>query len=280
MNLDHSTVAEANRRFYARIADLYDRTESCVADHAAQVALEADLDQVLSHLSQPAGSVRALDACGGSGNVALKLLNRGLDVTVADISRELLDILERKAAAVGRPAKTHCGEIAAFLESTDATFDLVVFSSALHHLQDIDRVLTLVFRRLRPGGLLFTLHDPTARRHQGRLTPFLLRAEYFAFKFFKQPGDVPAAALRKLRRAFGGRSGQSRLSDDNLGVVAEYHIRDGIDDLALVERLKQVGYQVVRHDRLHGARFALVQAVVSRIGQPTGFKLLLRKPNA
>jgi ubiquinone/menaquinone biosynthesis C-methylase UbiE len=280
LNLDHSTVAEANRRFYARIANLYDRTESCVADHAAQVALESDLDQVLSHLPSPASSLKALDACGGSGNVALKLLARGIDVTVADISRELLDILERKAASAGHRPRTHCGEIASFLTSTDAAFDLVVFSSALHHLQDIDRVLSLVFQRLRPGGLLFTLHDPTARAHQGRLTPFLLRAEYFAFKFFKQPGDVPAAALRKLRRAFGGRSGQSQLSDDNLGVVAEYHIRDGIDDLALVQRLRRVGYQVIRHDRLHGARFAVVQAIVSRVGQPTGFKLLLRKPHA
>lgn len=275
-------MAEANRRFYARIADLYDRTESCVADHAAQAALEADLDQVLAHLGQapPNAPLKALDACGGSGNVALKLLARGLDVTVADISRELLDILERKAAAAGHRAKTHCGEIAAFLESTDTAFDLVVFSSALHHLQDIDRVLTLVFRRLRPGGFLFTLHDPTARAQQGRLTPLLLRAEYFAFKLFKQPGDVPAAAWRKLRRALGGKSGEAQLSDENLGVVAEYHIRNGIDDLALVERLQRVGYQVVRHDRLHGARFALVQAIVSRLGQPTGFKLLLRKPNA
>src|SRR5690606_31758885 len=33
---DHATVAEANRRFYARIADLYDRTETCVTDRVAQ----------------------------------------------------------------------------------------------------------------------------------------------------------------------------------------------------------------------------------------------------
>src|SRR5690606_38454583 len=106
---DHATVAEANRRFYARIADLYDRTETCVTDRVAQDELEADLDRALALLDGPRSQLRALDACGGSGNVTLKLLARGLDVTVADISEELLSILRRKAAAAGSQPRIHCG---------------------------------------------------------------------------------------------------------------------------------------------------------------------------
>jgi len=278
VNPDHATVAEANRRFYARIADLYDRTESCVADPEAQAELEQDIDHLLRVLGRPASELHALDACAGSGNVALKLLARGFQVTVADISPELLRILAGKARALGREPGQHCGEIARFLETTDLRFDLVTFSSALHHLQDIDRVLRLVYQRLRPGGLLFTLHDPTSRASQGRLTPALLRLEYFTFKFLKQPLDVPAAAWRRLRRGFHRGQPGAELAEENLGVLAEYHIREGIDDLALVGRMQQAGYELVRHERMHGARFGPTRALVRWLGQPTGFKLLLRRP--
>lgn len=276
---DYSTVAEANRRFYARIADLYDRTESCVADPAAQDELESDLDRIIRHLGRPPAELKALDACGGSGNVALKLLARGLDVTVADISSDLLAIFHRKAATAGYQPRSHCGEIAEFLRQNPGSFDLIVFSSALHHLQDIDHVLGNAFNSLRPGGALFTLHDPTARSQQGRLTPWLLRLEYVAFKILCQPGDVPAAGWRRIKRTFR-REDRPQLAEENLGVLAEFHARDGIDDLALVDRLKAVGFQVVEHQRLHGARFALVRRVLTRVGQPTGFKLVLQRPGS
>src|SRR5262245_35588930 len=184
MSVDYATVAEANRRFYARVADLYDTTESCVIDPLAQRDLESDLGYLLGLLNRPAGEIRALDACGGSGNVSLKLLRRGGHVTVADISQQLLEVLKRKCEANGYAPEIHCGEIGKFLQETDRVFDLITFSSALHHLQDIESVLRLACRRLAPGGLLFTCHDPTSRaRHKG-LTRLALQMEYYAFKMF------------------------------------------------------------------------------------------------
>lgn len=195
-------MAEANRRFYVRIADLYSshRVVRRGSRRPGRARNRHQPGPVSPYLPSPASSLKALDACGGSGNVALKLLARGLDVT----SPIFPESSSTSSNAKRRRPATVPGRIAArSLRSSNPPTPRSTSSSssALHHLQDIDRVLTLVFQRLRPGGLLFTLHDPTARAHQGRLTPFLLRAEYFAFKFFKQPGDVPAAALRKLRRA-------------------------------------------------------------------------------
>ena len=74
-------IAEANRQFYSQIAPLYDGSETCVTDRRIQKQLEADLDRILGIIGRQPKEIRALDACGGSGNVALKLLNRGVDVT-------------------------------------------------------------------------------------------------------------------------------------------------------------------------------------------------------
>jgi 2-polyprenyl-3-methyl-5-hydroxy-6-metoxy-1,4-benzoquinol methylase len=281
MDADYATVAEANRRFYGGIADLYDSTETCVTSPGAQAELERDLDRVLALLAKPAAEVAALDACGGSGNVSLKLLRRGVRVTVADISPELLAILRRKADAAGlAPEEIHCGELGVFLRETDRDFDLITFSSALHHLQDIEGVLRLALARLRPGGLLFTLHDPTAKARQKALTRAVLRAEYYAFKVFCQPGDLPAAIGRKLRRARGTKPVPSpgQIAEEQLGVLAEYHVARGIDDVALVERLQTAGFEVVEHERFASARFPPVRWLVARLGDATSFKLLLRRP--
>lgn len=279
MEADYATVAEANRRYYAQTADLYDSTETCVTGKAAQAELERDLDRVLSLIGKPAGEVAALDACGGSGNVSLKLLRRGVRVTVADISAELLAILRRKAEAAGLAPEICCGEVGAFFENTEREFDLITFSSALHHLQDIERVLLLAIARLRPGGILYTVHDPTSSAEQKAVSRVLLRAEYYLFKVLCQPGDLPAAVVRKLRRALrhGSKPAAGNIAPEQLGVLAEFHVAHGIEDLGLVQRLQRAGVEVVAHERFAGARFGPTRWLVSRMGDATSFKLILRR---
>src|SRR5436190_5082746 len=207
---EYQRVAEANRQFYAGIAPLYDGSETCVTDRRIQQNLEADLDRILGILGRQPTPIRALDACGGSGNVALKLLKRGLDVTLVDISPELLELFRNKCAGSHPAPGIVCSEIAAYMLQTSRTFDLIVFSSALHHLEDIEAVLTLAFQCLESGGLLYSIFDPTSRSRLKAATRLLQRLEYFTFKLFCQTGDLPAAAMRRLRRLCSGVSAQRK----------------------------------------------------------------------
>jgi 2-polyprenyl-3-methyl-5-hydroxy-6-metoxy-1,4-benzoquinol methylase len=198
---NYRKIAEANRSYYAATAQQYESTETCVNDPAAQEMVERDLDEVIGRLAKPVAEVHALDACGGSGNISLKLLKRGIRVTLADISPELLSIYRDKCDKACFDPATENTEIAAFLASNPERFDLIVFSSALHHLEDIEGVLQLAYEALTPGGLLFTVFDPTARSHQGLMTRGLLRGDYYLFKMFGQPRDFPKAIKRRLRVA-------------------------------------------------------------------------------
>jgi ubiquinone/menaquinone biosynthesis C-methylase UbiE len=279
---EHQRIAEANRQFYATVANLYDRTETCVADPTAQRQIEDDLDRVIQLTGRPPGELRAMDACGGSGNISLKLLRRGLQTTLVDISPELQEIFRQKCARAGYHPQVVQSEIGAFLAVHREPFDLIVFSSALHHLQDVDGVLSAAFHQLTPGGLLLTLFDPTSRAAMRPWTRRLLRLDYYAFKVRHQTADLPGALLRRMRRKWPRATSDNKtamaLDHSTAGVLAEYHVEKGIDDFALLQRLKTVGFDVLWHLRSVDCRFAIIRRLVERSGDRTAFKLLLRRP--
>lgn len=279
---EYQRVAEANRQFYSEIAPLYDASETCVTDRRIQQRLEADLDRILGILGRQPTAIRALDACGGSGNVALKLLNRGVDVTLVDISPELLGIFSAKCVATGGASRSVCSEIGSFMSHTSQKFDLIVFSSALHHLENIEHVLTLAFHCVEPQGLIYTIFDPTRRDRLKTATRVLQRLEYFTFKLCCQTADLPAAIARRVRRVFSGVSARRKLdatlSSATAGMLAEFHVENGIDDLSLVTKLRAVGFEIVWHERYADSRFDVTRRIIERIGDSTSFKLLLRRP--
>jgi 2-polyprenyl-3-methyl-5-hydroxy-6-metoxy-1,4-benzoquinol methylase len=256
----YTNVAEANRWFYSQTAALYDATEA--PRGANQAKLEDNIDRVLEVLGKRQEEIRALDACGGSGNISLRLLRRGIQPTLADISPELLEIFRKKCERSGFKPKTACMEIGTFLAEESGPFDLILFSSALHHLENFKQVLTLAFNRLAPGGVLFTIYDPTPRSQLRPLTRILLRIEYYIFKIFYQSSDLPKAIGRRLRRMVTGSSASNKgnvaLNSSNVGMLAEYHVEQGINDLDLVVYLREIGFEVVcsmnatRAHALHG----------------------------
>jgi ubiquinone/menaquinone biosynthesis C-methylase UbiE len=278
---DYEKIADANRMYYAATAEQYDTTETCISDPAAQAMLERSLDEAIDLLGLAPPAIKALDACGGGGNISLKLLKRGVDVTLADISDNLLSIFREKCAADGLEPKTVSTEIAAYLASQPSQYNMIVFSSALHHLQDIKGVLELAHNALKPNGLLLTFFDPTARAEHGRKTRMLLRLDYLMFKLLDQTRDLPPAVLRRLRRIMAHshpeNKGEAALDDNTAGMLAEYHVEAGIDDVSLVADLEAMGFEVVQHVRYAAARRNWVNRVIECSGDVTTFRLVLRK---
>ena len=99
----------------------------------------------------------ALDIGCGAGNYCVKLLGRrpGLDVTLLDLSRPMLDrAVSRTLAAGARTATPIQGDVRE-VELDESRFDIVMAASTLHHLRSDEQwhqVFSKVFRCLRPGG--------------------------------------------------------------------------------------------------------------------------------
>ena len=69
-----------------------------------------------------------------------------------------------------------------------------------------------------------------------------------------------------------------QINDATMGVLAEYYAARGIDDLKLVEQLRNAGFEIIWHKRRAGGRFGLTRKLVEWTGEKTEFELLLRKP--
>lgn len=270
-------VAEANRLYYGQTAQRYESTETCVTDRHAQSYLENRISVALSALRTSApGRPTALDACAGSGNVALKLAARGCDVTACDITPELLAIMTRKSAGLAFPPRQVCSELADFLSDGDRSFDLVTISSALHHLGDVDDTIRLLARSVAPGGVFMSVFDPTPSDERRGVASLALKADYVAFKVRSHPGDVVPGIMRKLRR--GRNHATAALDQDALGATAEFHADSGLDDFHLVKLLTDEGLLLLSHERTADARYSATRRILTRFGQPTMFSLIARRP--
>jgi len=277
----YQVVSEANRRCYGRpgAAEEYDKTHFLGA-HDLEV-LDADLKRALDRLGHPARRAAALDACGGTGNAALRLQAMGCDTHLVDISEEMVGYYRRQCEARGYPASAETGEILAFFTRNTRKFDLIVFSSALHHLEDPVLVLRHAQAALGPGGLIVTIFDPikAGRAEKVLLEPFRLldRALTEPRKIFRGFANVLRRVARGGARYKHEHVDEIALSDDNVGSIAEFHGDEGMDDFALAREIERgTKLRVVHHDR-HRAPWGVVTPYARMLlRKPTNFRFLLQ----
>jgi ubiquinone/menaquinone biosynthesis C-methylase UbiE len=258
------SAADANRRYYATRAGDYDQTEECVTLERHRRRLRRILDVALASVRHPE---RILDACGGSGHASLELWSMGVTPMTVDISPEMLELYTRKALAAGYVAKTEVCEIGSFLAKTSDEWDLIVFSSALHHLDDYRSVLLAASGRLAPGGVIATVFDPISLGRLGQVCRYI---DYLLWVALTQP----LTFVDRLRRQVA----RPATSTAQVGRIAERHALSGIDDIALARRLEDSGLEVLLHERGFEARFLPVRMALRLLTQPSTFSFVFRRP--
>ena len=147
------------RSMFDRIAPVYD---------AMNRAMTAGLDQRWRRLAVAASvrpGDRVLDACCGTGDLALAAVEAGAGEVVAlDFSERMLERARRKSAAV----EWVRGDVLA-LPFADESFDAVSVGFGIRNVADLEGGLRELRRVLRPGGRLAVLE---ITRPQGVLSPF------------------------------------------------------------------------------------------------------------
>nr|MBA2522537.1 class I SAM-dependent methyltransferase [Solirubrobacterales bacterium] len=189
--------------------------------------------------------------------------------TVADVSPDMLAQWRAKANELGIAADTFEGDIDDFLLRDEREWDLIVFSSALHHLDDYIEVVGLAAERLAPGGVIVTVLDPT--RTGEAITPRLRRFDYLLSLALHPHAFLAALGRRTRRRDEGG---------VNVGDIAEKHVLEGVDDAAVIRRLEQSGLEVVEHRRYVDQRYRLTEWLMRLMKLSTTFHLIARKRQA
>lgn len=158
MELD---LRKANELFHDLESERYDDKWGIIYD-AESVERVTRKFARLTNGDFPAAA-KTLEVGCGTGYVGLNLCLAGGIVGeyhASDISQGMLDACSRKAGELGVPVATsRCG--LEELTFPDNTFDLVIGHAVLHHIPDVDRALSEIFRVLKPGGRMMIAGEPT-----------------------------------------------------------------------------------------------------------------------
>lgn len=131
---------------FNRKAPSHDEQVSC--NSGSYTDYEAALDFIVQWISPCQGEL-GLDIGAGTGNLAGRLINRGITMSVVDQSKEMLRISQKKHPTLD----TRLGNFLA-LPYLNGRFDFIVSSFAFHHLSAGQQILALeeMRRVLKPTG--------------------------------------------------------------------------------------------------------------------------------
>ena len=210
-------VSEANRRVY---------NEKCVESYDANPSLFGEeqtrrLHRILTEIRATCGGSHFLDVGCGTGNV-LRVAQAHFEECVG------LDQAEVMLARVA-PQLPNVKLVAAQAQKLPfpaESFDAVSMYALLHHLYDPLTALEEAARVLRPGGVLYTDHDPNL--NFGRFYQLWCRL------------------VQGRRYGFG-----TELED-----IAEYHhtVTGGLDPQRLARRLSELGFRQIQVQHRHPTR--------------------------
>jgi ubiquinone/menaquinone biosynthesis C-methylase UbiE len=113
---------------------------------------------------------RILDVGAGTGNLAMRLLRNGAEVTAVDVSRSMLNVFRSKVSGSALDALTVFEQSAENLPQLDASsFDAITSLLALYDMNDGISALTECIRVLRSGGTL-VLTEPKPSMNIARIS--------------------------------------------------------------------------------------------------------------
>lgn len=152
-------IREDNQRMHdaAGYADFYDNQLSLMRNPWEQRRFRIDLERIAAHLPQ---GFRALDLGCGTGNLTLKLLQLGADVTGVDLSNGMVSRLRRKLEQSHSQARLIVQDVDQFLKECRESYQLVCACSFLHHLPDYLATVASAAGRVAAGGCFYVSHEP------------------------------------------------------------------------------------------------------------------------
>ncbi|MEE4540055.1 MAG: class I SAM-dependent methyltransferase [Erythrobacter sp.] len=116
---------------------------------------------------KPQEGEQILDMAGGTGDIAFRMVERGADITVADINQEMLDVGAERAVErgprEGEGSLVFTRQNAEEVSFASGTFDAYTIVFGIRNVTFKDKALAEAYRVLRPGGRFFCMEFSTTQ---------------------------------------------------------------------------------------------------------------------
>ena len=149
---------ETERKKGSRISRMFDRIAPTYdfLNHLLSANVDRAWRRTTVRRLALTGRERVLDACTGTGDLALALLDGGAgEVVGSDFAPQMVERARRKAE--GRAHARFLVADTTRLPFADASFDVATVAFGVRNLEDLDAGLRDLFRVLVPGGRLAIL---------------------------------------------------------------------------------------------------------------------------
>ena len=141
---------------FARVAGRYDLMNDLMSGGLHRLWKSQFVRRV-----KPRKGEAILDMAGGTGDIAFRLAERGAQVTVADTSREMLDVGIERSRRERVEGLVWAEENAETLSFADQSFDAYTIAFGIRNVTHVQKALDEAHRVLRIGGRFFCLEFST-----------------------------------------------------------------------------------------------------------------------
>jgi len=259
-SIPESKVLEDNRLLHRQEAPHYDRMHPAIWNAFEQGAVQQDVTRIRSLAGR--SPLRVLDVGCGTGNLALKFLAAGDRVDCVDLASEMLAELQRK-----QQGNVHLrlfeSDADAFLK-TAGRYNVICFSSVLHHLPDYNATLARCSELLEPGGVLYVTHEPLPKFERDKSAPIQNALTWMGWKAWRGWQKLARRKFPRLNYA-----------------LTDVHLEAGIAPDDLLKGLSRAGLQSVMVRRYRAEPLTVVAWVNNKLAasRPQHFAFMAQKPS-
>ncbi|MGF1762095.1 tRNA uridine 5-oxyacetic acid(34) methyltransferase CmoM [Aliivibrio kagoshimensis] len=121
-----------------------------------QTIVWQDIEQILSQLEHLPLPLSILDAGGGIGQLSQKLAARGHEVTLCDLSSEMIKLAQQSIAQNGLLNQYQFihSPVQGISEHISEPFELVLFHAVMEWLASPKEALDILLQHIKPGGVI------------------------------------------------------------------------------------------------------------------------------
>lgn len=181
---------EHNIKIHDKVFKIYNLRHSEIYNSMEQ----ARVRKIISDIVNNNHNLNVLDVGAGTGNLALKFLDLGCQVTAADVSAKSLALLKKISGDNSNLKLAMINDEK--LSFADNQFDVVCTYSVLHHVPDYLLTVKEMIRICKPGGLIYIDHEASEKKW----LPNQALQEYY--KLVKQTVGEHLIKLFKTRELF------------------------------------------------------------------------------